>query len=128
MPPDPVLPELCGDFDGRPHILPGSSCRTGPGYRIQVCPEAPAPLFCGVWVTDAALDATIANQLDQLIGQVEAADVPASLLLPAHAPMTTELRPTSGSPTAMPKPGCCSRFGPPTGTRASRERSAKAWI
>jgi hypothetical protein len=40
-------------------------------------------------VTDAALDGTIATQLDQLIGQVETADVPASLLLPDHAPMTT---------------------------------------
>jgi hypothetical protein len=89
MRPDTVLPELSRDFDELLEILPGSSCRTGPGYRIQICPLVPAPLFCGLWVTDAALDATIANQLDQLIGEVEYAEVPASLLLPVHVPLTT---------------------------------------
>jgi GNAT superfamily N-acetyltransferase len=105
MPPDSVLPELCRDFDELLQLLPGSSCRTGPGYRVQVCPQVPAPLFCGVWVTDAALDATIAGRLDQLIGEVEAADVPASLLLPDHVPLTTRAATELGFTESHPHAG-----------------------
>jgi ribosomal protein S18 acetylase RimI-like enzyme len=102
-----VFDALVDAFDELIPLLPGGACRTGDGYRLHVCPSVPFDLFCGVWLTDPARDASLAEALPDLIAELEARDLPASVFLAADGYEATRRAATAlglagqGSQTAM---------------------------
>jgi GNAT superfamily N-acetyltransferase len=88
-------------------LLPGGVCRVGDGYRVHLCPSVPFDLFCGVWLTDPARDESLAEALPDLIAELEARDLPASVFLAADGYQATRQAAAAlglarhGSQTAM---------------------------